>query len=262
MSLTPTSPSATRRNPFCRFRPGHTRQMAMLTATIIIGDMNAAPMTADHRGQTTPQDHAVRDTINMLVLLDLSADLEGQPSHFSNQTAPSRIEVCYGPTTIIRAEARYGLLLLGPIGHRPLNLCLSIPNLSPNPPQEAHQVLPPLLKMRPLHDKQAWSKYHRGIDQAGRNKQDPTDLLTSMRTAAVACGLQQQPQTGDDQPPGALGDIVNALWQGKKHLATLLRTDNPQTRRHLHWCRTQIAHIRADVQQWHIHRQQHIAQEH
>ena len=32
--------------------------------------------------------------------------------------------------------------------------------------------------------------------------------------------------------------------------------------RHIHHCRTQIAHIRADPQQWHIHRQQRIAQEH
>ena len=47
-----------------------------------------------------------------------------------------------------------------------------------------------------------------------------------------------------------------------QQLATLLDTDTPQTRRHIHHCRTQIARIRADVQQWHIHRQQRIAQEH
>ena len=36
----------------------------------------------------------------------------------------------------------------------------------------------------------------------------------------------------------------------------------PKTRRQIHHCRTQIAHIRADLQQWHIHRQQRSAQEH
>ena len=82
--------------------------MAMLAPTVIIGDMNAAPSPADRGGQATPQDQAVRDTIEMLGLVGLTANLEGQPSHFPHQTdaAPSHIDVCYGdPTTIIRAEA-------------------------------------------------------------------------------------------------------------------------------------------------------------
>ena len=103
--------------PFLRALAEAYRQMAMLAPTIIIGDMNAAPTPADRGGQATPQDHAVRDTIEMLRLVDLKANLEGQPSHFPHQAdaAPPRIHVCYGhPTTIIRAEARYGPLLLGP----------------------------------------------------------------------------------------------------------------------------------------------------
>ena len=102
----------------------HYRQMAMLACTVIIGDMNAAPNPADRGGQATPQDLAVRETIQTLGLADLTANLEGQPSHFPHQTdaAPSRIDVCYGdPTTIIRAEARYGPLPLGPTGHSPTN---------------------------------------------------------------------------------------------------------------------------------------------
>ena len=84
------------------------RQMAMLAPTIIIGDMTAAPAPADRGGQATPQDHAVCDSIEMLGLVDLTANLEGQPSHSPRQAdaAPSRFDVCYGdPTTIIRAEA-------------------------------------------------------------------------------------------------------------------------------------------------------------
>ena len=45
-------------------------------------------------------------------------------------------------------------------------------------------------------------------------------------------------------------------------MATLLHNDTPQTRRQIHHCRTQIAHIRADLQRWQIHRQQRITQEH
>ena len=239
--------------------------MAMLAPTVIIGHMNAAPTPADRGGQATPQDQAVRDTIEMLGLVDLTANLEGQPSHFPHQTdaAPSRIDICYGdPTTIIRAEARYGPLPLGPTGHSPLHIRLTIPNLPSSPPEDADQGLPPPLKMPPLHDKHAWSQYHRAIDRARRIKPDPTDLLTAMRTAAVACGFQQHPHTDDDQPPTALGDMLHDLWHAKQQLATLLHTDTSQTRRQIHHCRTRIAHIRADLQRWQVHRQQRIAQEH
>ena len=112
----------------------------MLAPTIIIGDMNADPTPADRGGQATHQDHAVRDTIDMLGLVHLRANLEGQSSHFPDQAdaAPSRIDVCYGdPTTIIQAEARYGPLPLGPTGHSPLQIRLTIPNLPPSPPEDA-----------------------------------------------------------------------------------------------------------------------------
>ena len=96
--------------PFLQALAEAYRQMAMLAPTIIIGDMNPAPTLADQGGQARPQYHAVRDIIKMLGLVDLTANLEGQPSHFPHQTeaASSRIDVCYGdPTTTIRAEARY-----------------------------------------------------------------------------------------------------------------------------------------------------------
>ena len=83
--------------PFLQALAEAYRQMAMLAPTVIIGDMNAAPTPADRGGQATPQDQAVRDTIEMLGLVDLTANLKGQPSHFSHQTdaAPSRMDVCF-----------------------------------------------------------------------------------------------------------------------------------------------------------------------
>ena len=217
------------------------RQMAMLAPTIIIGDMNAAPSPADRRGQATPQDHVVRDTIEMLGLVDLTANLEGQPSHLPGQAAatPSCINVCYGdPTTIIRAEATDGPLRLGPTGHSPLDIRLTIPNVPPSPQEDADQGLPSPLKMLPLHDKQVWSQYHRAKDRARRIQPDPTDLLTALRTAAVACSFHQQPHTDNDRPPTALGDMLHDLWHAKQQLRNLLHTDTPQTRRHTHPCRT------------------------
>ena len=157
--------------PFLQALAEAYRQMAMLSPTIIIGDMNAAPTPADRGGQATPQDHAVRDTIEMLGLVEVTANLEGQPSHFPHQrdAASSRTDVCYGdPSTIIRAEARYAPLPLGPTGHSPLHIRLTTPNLPPSPPEDADEGLPPPLRMPPLHDKQAWSQYHRAIDRARR----------------------------------------------------------------------------------------------
>ena len=130
--------------PFLQALAEAYHQMAMLARTIIIGDMNAVSNSADRGGQATPQDQAVSDTIEMLGLVDLTANLNGQPSHFPHQAdaAPSRIDVCYGdPTTIIRAEARYGPLLLGPAGDSPLHIRLTIPNLPPSPPEDADQGL-------------------------------------------------------------------------------------------------------------------------
>ena len=88
---------------------------------------------------------------------------------------------------------------------------LTILNLPPSPPDDADQGLPTPLKMPPLHDKQARPQYHRAIDRARRSQPDPTDLLTAMRMAAVACGFQQHPHAEDHKPATALGDMLHYL---------------------------------------------------
>ena len=253
---------------FLQARAEAYRQMAMLAPTIIIGDMNAAPSQADQGGQATPQDHAVRDTIEMLGLVEMTANLEAQPSHFPHRTeaAPYRIDVCYGdPTTIIQAQARYGPSRWDP---RTIGPCVSaspFPTFPPAPQSMRPKAYHPPLKMPPLPDKQAWSQYQRAIDHPRRSQPGPTNpltLVTAMRTAAVGCSFQQHPHAEDDQPPTTLGDMLHDLWHTKQQLAALLHTNTPQTRRHIHHCRTQRSHMRADLQRWHIHGQQRIAQEH
>ena len=111
-------------------------RLATLAPTLIIGDMTTTATPADRGRQATPQDHAVGITIDMLGLVDLTAGLAGQPSTFPHKTkvAPWRMVICYGdPTTIIRAGALYGPLPLGPTGHGPLHLRLTISNLTPSP---------------------------------------------------------------------------------------------------------------------------------
>ena len=83
--------------PFLQALAEAYRQMAMLAPTVIIGDMNAAPTPADRGGQATPGDQAVRDTIEMLGLVDLTANFEGQPSHFPHQTDVSTYAMATPP---------------------------------------------------------------------------------------------------------------------------------------------------------------------
>ena len=61
----------------------------------------------------------------------------------------------------------------GPTGQSPLHIRPTFPNLPPSPPEDADQGLPPPLRMPPLHDKQAWSQYHRAIDRARRHPTGP-----------------------------------------------------------------------------------------
>ena len=131
--------------PFLQVLAEVYRQAAMLTPTIIISDMNAAPTPADRGGQATPQDHAVRDD-NKFRGSCLMANLEGQPSRFPHRLEATRscINVCYGdPNIIIRAEAQYGSLPMGPTGNRPMHIRLTISNLPASPPENADQGLPP-----------------------------------------------------------------------------------------------------------------------
>ena len=134
--------------PFLQALAEAYRQMAMLAPTIIIGDMNAAPTPADRGGPATPQDHAVCDTIEMLGLVDLTADLEGQPSHFSAKQMPPRpASMCAmatpPPSSGRRPDmdpSRWDPQAIGP--------CTSAspsPTFPLAPPEDADQGLPPLL---------------------------------------------------------------------------------------------------------------------
>ena len=94
------------------------RHMALLGPTVIIGDFNAAPRPLERGGQDTPEDVAVRDTMDRMQLRDLTEQLTGQPSHYPNHGAPSHIDLCHGdPTVIGRVKAKYG-----PLTHRDLGL--------------------------------------------------------------------------------------------------------------------------------------------
>ena len=109
----------------------------MLAPTIIIGDMTAAPTAPDQGGQATSQDHAVRDNIEMLGLVDLTADLEGQPSQFPHQTeaAPSRIDVCYSdPTT---SSGRRPNTVASDCDPQAIGSCTSVPPSPTFPPAAA-----------------------------------------------------------------------------------------------------------------------------
>ena len=73
------------------------RQLAIMGPTVIIGDSNAAPTMDDCGGRPTPEDTALKVTMQHLGLQDLTASLRGQPSHQPPQagSTDSRINLCY-----------------------------------------------------------------------------------------------------------------------------------------------------------------------
>ena len=81
----------------CLDAPGLAyRRLPLLAPTIIIGNLNAAPIGNDRTCPSTATDVAVRDAMQQLGLIDLTAGLTGTPSHYSHQAGinPSRIDKC------------------------------------------------------------------------------------------------------------------------------------------------------------------------
>ena len=95
------------------------RQLAMMKPTVIIGDLNAAPSADDRGGRQLPEHTAVHMAMQHMGLQDLTASLQGQPSHQPPQpgSADSPIDLCYADSAHVEvARARYHDLLSG--GHR------------------------------------------------------------------------------------------------------------------------------------------------
>ena len=214
-------------------------RLSLLDPTIIIGDLNAAPIDHDRTGPATATDIAVRDAMHKLGLTDLTAGLTGTPSHYPHQAGahPSRIDTCYGdPTTVHVQEATYGDLPPAGTGHRPLYIDLIIPNLPPSAATLPDDTLPPTLRLPAENNHGAWHRYNRALHAILRRPDAPI-LTSAMRWAAQACGMQRDSSHTGAPPDLTLQVLVHDIWTTKEELATLLHPITPEARdRDAHLC--------------------------
>ena len=141
-------------------------RLSLLAPTIIIGDLNAAPIDNDRTGPPAATNIAVPDAMHGLGLTDLTAGLTGTPSGYPHQasTNPSRIDTCYrDPTTVRLHKTTYGDLPPTGTGHRPLYIDLIIPNLPPPMATLPDDTLPPTLQFPAEDDHGAWHRYKRAL---------------------------------------------------------------------------------------------------
>ena len=237
------------------------RRLSLLAPTIIIGDLNAAPIDDDRTGLPTATEIAVWDAMHQLGLTDLTAGLAGTTSHYPHQagTHPSRIDTCYGdPTTVRVHKATYGDLPPACTGHRPLYIDLVIPNLPPPAATLPDDTLPPTLQFPAENDHGAWHRYNRALHAILRRPDAPS-LTTAMRRAVLACGMERDTSHTGTPPDLTLQQLVHDIWTTKEELATLLRPSTPEARDTD--LRALLTTRRHQLQEWHAHRKAAAAQE-
>ena len=169
------------------------RQLAMMGPTVIIGDFNAAPSADDRGRRHTPEDAAVQVAMQHLGVQDLTASLQGQPSHRPPQpcAADSRIDLCYTDSAHVEVtRAQHHDLPSKITGHRPLEIQIKVLEVPP-PSRDGmdHEEQPPI-KLPGEHDTHKWVAYYRTVQRI-LGHQDKADLNLAMRQAATACGLNR-----------------------------------------------------------------------
>ena len=175
--------------------------LPLLSPTIVIGDLNAAPTDDDRTGPPTATEIDLPDAMHQLGLTDLTAGLTGTPSNYPHQagTHPFRIDTCYGdPTTVRVHEATYGDLPPAGTGHRSFYINPIITDLPPPAATLPDDTLPATMRFPAEDDHGAWHRYNRALHAILRPPDAPT-LTTARRRAAQACGMAATPATQD--PP-------------------------------------------------------------
>ena len=179
------------------------RQLAMMGLTVIIRDFNAAPSADDRGGRQTPEDTAVQKAMQHMGLQDLTASLQGQPSHRPplSGSADSRIDLCYADSAHVEvAWAQYHDLPSKITGHRPLEVQIKVLQVPPASREEMDHEEQPPIRPPDEHDTHKWMAYYRTVQRI-LGQQDETHLNLAMREAATACGLRGQHRTQEDATP-------------------------------------------------------------
>ena len=136
-------------------------------------------------------------------LQDLTASLQGQPSHRPPQpgSTDSRIDLCYAdPAHVEVKRALYHELPSKITGHRPLEVQIRVLEVPPASKEDVDHDEQPPIRPPEEHDAHKWTAYYRTVQRILR-QQDETDLNLAMRKAATACGLPEDTGTHRTMPP-------------------------------------------------------------
>ena len=129
------------------------------TRHVIIGDFNAAPSMDDRGGRQTPEDTAVQMAMQPMGLQDLTASLQGQPSHRPPQpgSTDSRIDLCYAdPAHVEVQRARYHDQPSQITGHRPLEVQIRVLQVPPASTEDVDHDGQPLIRPPDEHYTHSW----------------------------------------------------------------------------------------------------------
>ena len=240
------------------------QQLAMMGPTVIRGDFNAAPSADDRGGRQTPEDAAVQIAMQHLGVQDLTASLQGQPSHRPPQpcSADSCIDLCYADSAAVEVKrAQHHDLPSKITGHRPLEKKIKVLQ---RPPASSdgmdHEEQPPI---RPPdeHDTNKWIAYYRTVQRI-LGQQDETDLNLARRQAATACGLHGQHRTQDDVTLHQdLRSLVTAIWHDKRALHTAVHSHELQAQHDAQEIAARLDTTRRQLREWLFRRAKELAQE-
>ena len=113
-------------------------------------------------------------------------------------------------------EATYGDLPPAGMGHGPLYIDLTIPNLPPPAATLPDNTLPATLRLLAEDDHGAWHRYNRALHAILRRPDAPI-VTTAIRRAAQACGMKRDTSHTGAPPDLTLQQLVHDIWQQKRN---------------------------------------------
>ena len=233
------------------------RQLAIIGPTIIIGDFNAAPTMDDRGGQPTPEDTAVRMTIQHPGLQDLTTSLGGQASHRPRQrgATDSRNNLCYPDSAHVEVtRAQYHDLPSKATGHRQLEVHLKVLQVPPAPSDSIDMDAQPAINPPEERHTLKWVAYYSNVDRILGHQSEP-DLNLAMRQAAAACSLHEggKHEQETTTPHRDLRSMVTAIWCDKRDLHTAIHSHDTHTQQHTHRIAARLETTRRQLREWDEH---------
>ena len=237
----------------------------MMGSVVIVGDFNVAPSVDDCAGRQTPEDTALQMAMQHMGLQDVTASLQGQPSHRPPEpgSADSRINLRYeDPAYIEVTRARYHDLPSKITGHQPLQVQIKVLQVPLASKEDMDRDEKPPIRPPDEHNTYRRMACYRTVQHI-LGQQDETDLNLAMLQAGPACSLQGGRRCTQDNanPHQDLRSMVTAIWREKRALHTAIHSHDPQAQHDAQHIATQLDTTRRQLREWHLCLAKELAQE-